>query len=331
LLPTGFSQYQRKKEEEEEEEKKKEHNTSRRSSSPVYANIYRMPPSQKLSVSLCTDHLNDDDDDIITFNIGGQIYSTTRSTINKNVNSQSLLSLIIKNQTKFQLDNNGQYFIDRDGKYFCYILNYFREKKLILPENFNELKQLFSEVKFYQIDQLIDEIENRLNRTYEKNKQYHIGFQFTLISNLNQNKQILKLIGPLKLISFFNIQLIGEKFLNIISSFNDPQNILCQFTFPFNEKLISCQPFDQLQRFVLAKQAKKMGLIVSYCEDYFYIPTERDIMSRDELSQLLLNKYNGKILNANITDDDSYNLVENWLLSTQCGETYSNASITSVH
>ena len=72
--------------------------------------------------------------------IGGKIYSTKRSTINENVDSKSLLSLIIKNQTKIRLDYNGQYFIDRDGKYFCYILNYFREKKLILPENFNELK-----------------------------------------------------------------------------------------------------------------------------------------------------------------------------------------------
>jgi len=267
-----------------------------------------MPSSQNLSISF-------NPDDIITFNIGGQIYSTKRSTITENVDSKSLLSLIIKNQTKYQLNKNGEYFLDRDGKYFNYILNYFREKKLFLPENFHELKQFLSEVKFYQIDRLINEIENYLNRTNEINKKFHINsLKLTLISNLNENKTILKLIGPLKLISFFNIRLIGIKFLNIISSFNDLQNILCQFTFLFNEKLISCQPFDQLQKFVLAKQAKKMGLIVSYCEDYFYIPTERDIISRDELSQLLLNKYNGKILNTNVIYDDSYNLVEDWLL-----------------
>ncbi len=310
--------------------KERTYNTSRRSSSSLYANISRMPASQNLSVSLWTDHLNDNDD-IITFNIGGEIYSTKRSTINENVDSQSFLSLIIKNQTKIRVNQSGQYFIDRDGKYFCYILNYFREKKLRLPENFCELKQLLFEAKFYQIDRLINEIENRLNRTDENNQRCHIGLQFTLISNFNLNKRILKLIGPLKLISFFHVQLIGEKFLKIISAFHDPQNILCQFIFPFNEKLISCQPFDQLQRFVLAKQAKKMGLIVSYCEDYFYIPTQRDIMSRDEFSQLLLNKYNGKILNANITSDDSCNLVEHWLLSTQSDETYSNTSIRSVH
>jgi hypothetical protein len=270
------------------------------------------------------------DDDIITFNIGGYIYSTRRSTIKENVDSQSLLSLIIKNQTKIEFDDNGRYFIDRDGKYFCYILNYFREKKIILPENSDELRQLLSEAKFYQIDRLINEIENYLNRTNEKNKQFQIGFQFNLISKFDQNKKIVKLIGPLKLISCFRIQVIGEKFLNIISSFNDPINILCQFTFPFDEKLISCQPFDLLQRLVLAKQAKKMGLIVSYCDDYFYIPIEREIISRDELAQLLLSKHNGKLLNTNITCDDSYNLVETWFLPIKSEETYSNASITSV-
>lgn len=325
MLLTVFSQYQRKKRRGRREKEKKEYNTSCRLSSPLYANISRMPTSKKL-------FFKSNPDDILTFNVGGKIYSTKRSTILDNVDSKSLLSLIIKNQTKYRLNKKGQYFIDRDGTYFCYILNYLRDKKLFLPNNFNELKQFLSEAKFYQIDRLINEIENRLNHTNEIKQSETDGFQMTIISNLNhQNKRILKIIGPLKLILFFNIQLIGKKFLNIISSFKDPENILCQLIFPYNEKLISCQPFDQLQRFVLAIQAKKMGLVVSYCEDYIYIPTERDIMSKDELSQLLLNKYQGKILNTNITYDESHNLVENWLLSTQSEETYSNASITSVH
>ncbi len=306
--------------------KKKKQNIRRCScSSLLHANVCRMATSQSLSISSKTD------EDIIQFNIGGQIYSTKRSTINENVDSQSFLSLIIKNQTKIQLDQHGQYFIDRDGKYFRYILNYFREKNLLLPEKFDELKQLLSEAKFYQIDRLINEIENRLNRTNEKIQQSHIGFQLTLMSKLNQNKTILKLIGPLKLVCLFHIELIGKKFLNIISSFNDPKNILCQFSFPFDDKLISCQPLDQLQRFVLAKQAKKMGLVVSYCDDYFYIPIEHDMPSRDKLAELLFNKYNGKILNTNIIQDDSYILVENWFLPTQSEETYLSASTTSAH
>ncbi|CAF0878443.1 unnamed protein product [Rotaria sordida] len=314
-----------------------------------------VPAPRSLSVSSlifkCTDNEKKNfKDDIVTFNIGGHIYSTTYSTINENVDSQSLLALIISNRTTTSLDKNGHYFIDRDGTYFRYILNYFRDKKLFLPENFTELKQLCSEAKFYQIDRLVNEIENRLNTSNEQNKQLQIGLNFTLISNLNQGGKILTLIGPLKLIYLFHIEPIGRQFLKTISNFNDPTNISCQCTFPVDDKLISCQPFDQLQRIVLAKQARKMGMAVSYCDDYFYIPIERQIMLRDELAQLLLNKYNGKLLHTNITyekksntdHDGSYTLVENWFIPNisiikcletngimnQDGNIYSNTSMT---
>ena len=275
-----------------------------------------MAATEKLSIILCPIQLNNDD--IITLNIGGRIYSTKRSTIMENVDQQSFLALLIQNQS-------NEYFIDRDGKYFSYILNYFREKKLHLPENFNDWKQFLAETRFYQIDRLSNEIENRLNQKNEEN------FQIKLISNFNENQRLLKIIAPLKLITLFPIQSIGHRFLKIISSFNHPQNILCQFTFPLDEKLISCQPFDPLQCLVLAKQAKKMGLIVSYSEDYFYIPIEQEIINREDFSQLLLDKYSGKRLNSNIIFNETYNLVEHWLLSTQSDDTYSNASITSVH
>ncbi len=321
---------------------------------PIFQNIFRMPSPpppvpapRSLSVSSLTLKCPDD---IVTFNIGGHIYSTTRSTINENVDCQSLLALIIRNQTKTPLDNHGYYFIDRDGTYFRYILNYLRDKKLFLPENFTELKQLCSEAKYYQIDRLINEIENRLNTKDELNKQLEIGLNFTLISNLNQGGRILTLIGPLKLIRLFHIESIGRQFLKIISNFTDPKNISCQCTFPIDDKLISCQPFDQLQRIVLAKQARKMGMAVSYCDDYFYIPIERHIMLRDEFAHLLLSKYHGKLLHTNITHernsnsnhDGSYTLVENWFipnisldkceqtngLINQDGSIYSNLSMT---
>jgi hypothetical protein len=314
-----------------------------------------VPAPRSLSVSSLTLKCSDCDkrsfkDDIVSFNIGGHIYSTTRSTIHDNVDSQSLLALIITNRTTTRLDHDGRYFLDRDGTYFRYILNYFRDKKLVLPENFSELKQLCLEAKYFQIDRLINEIENRLNTTNEQIKQLKIGVNFTLISNLNQGGRILTLIGPLKLIRLFHIESIGRQFLKIITNFTDPTNISCQCTFPLDDKLISCQPFDPLQRIVLAKQARKMGMAVSYSDDYFYIPIERQIMFRDQLAELLLDKYHGKLLHKNVTYeknansnlDGSYTLVENWFIPTisinKCEETnglinqdgnlYSNISMT---
>lgn len=286
-----------------------------------------VPAPRSLSVSSLASISKDE---IITLNIGGQIYSTTRSTIINNVDSQAYLALIIRNETNVPLDKHGHYFLDRDGTYFRYILNYFREKKLILPENFTELKQLCCEAKFYQIDRLVDEIENRLNTHNEHKKQLEIGVNFTLISNLNQGGRILTLIGPLKLIRFFPLDSLGKQFLKIISNFADPSTIACQCTFPLDDKLISCQPFDALQRVVLAKQARKMGMAVSYCDDYFYIPIERHIINRDEFAQLILNQYHGKLLHSNVTyektsNQSSYSLVENWFIPNislnQCEQT----------
>lgn len=283
-----------------------------------------VPAPRSLSVSSLTQKCPDNEkktfkDDIITFNIGGQIYSTTRATINDNVDCQSFLAVLIRNQTSTPVDRHGRYFLDRDGTYFRYVLNFFREKKLILPENFAELKQLCCEAKFYQIDRLVTEIENRLNSSNEHQKQLEIGFNFTLISNLTQGGRISTLIGPLKLVRFFQIDSVGKQFLKIISNFADPASISCQCTFPVDDKLISCQPFDPLQRMVLAKQARKMGMAVSYCDDYFYIPIERHIVLRDEFAQLVLSKYHGKLLHTNITyekasTDGSYTLVENWFI-----------------
>ena len=256
--------------------------------------------------------------EIVTFNIGGQIYSTKRSTIENNVDSQSHLALIIRNRTETNRDEHGRYFLDRDGNLFRYILNYFRDQQLVLPENFTELKQLCAEAKFYQIDRLVNEIENRLNTQNEHRKEIRSGVNFTLISNLHQAGRIRTLIGPLNLVSLFSLQPISRSFLKILEKFTSPANISCQCTFPTDENLISCQPFDPLQRIVLAKQARKMGLVVSYTDDYIYLPIERSIMARDELAQRFLNHCDGKLLHMNVacekTTENNYTLVENWFL-----------------
>lgn len=51
------------------------------------------------------------------------------------------------------------YFIDRDGKMFRYILNYMRTAKLVLPDGFTELDQLYEEAKFYELQGMIREID----------------------------------------------------------------------------------------------------------------------------------------------------------------------------
>ena len=45
----------------------------------------------------------------------------------------------------------GKYFIDRDGVLFRYILDFLRNKKLLLPENFQESCRLIVEAEYFNM------------------------------------------------------------------------------------------------------------------------------------------------------------------------------------
>ncbi|CAF1189584.1 unnamed protein product [Didymodactylos carnosus] len=228
-------------------------------------------------------------------------------------------------------DEDGRYFIDRDGSIFRYVLNYLRDKTLNLPDNFNELKQLKHEADFYQIESLTTEIENRINTMNERQKQILDGLYFTLISKLNQGK-ILTIIGPVKVLRLFRLESVARKFVKTLEP-----SISCQCNFPNEDKVISCQPWNEFQRQLLAKQARKFGLPTGYWDDYFYLPFEK-ILNHDEFVAIL-NKYEAKLLHTNITyerknyDDITYTLVENWFVPniaiTQYEQYFTNAFNTS--
>lgn len=52
------------------------------------------------------------------------------------------------------------YFIDRDGPSFRYILQFLRCGRLILPEQYKEIEILLEEAKFYELDALVEAIED---------------------------------------------------------------------------------------------------------------------------------------------------------------------------
>lgn len=94
---------------------------------------------------------------IIKLNVGGEIYTTTRSTLCKYPNS--MLGAMFNGSMSPSLDENGCFFIDRDGELFKYILNYLRSSRLSLPQGFKDLDQLFAEADFYQITPLLETVE----------------------------------------------------------------------------------------------------------------------------------------------------------------------------
>ncbi len=70
---------------------------------------------------------------IIQINIGGQIFTTTRSTLMRDQNS--LIRKVIDGgkHIDFHIDEKGMIFVDRDGSTFQYILNYLRDDQCYLP------------------------------------------------------------------------------------------------------------------------------------------------------------------------------------------------------
>ena len=64
---------------------------------------------------------------VIALNVGGHSFVTTLSTLTKDNNS--MLAAMFSGRHHLDTDSEGRYFIDRDGTYFEYILNFLRDSK----------------------------------------------------------------------------------------------------------------------------------------------------------------------------------------------------------
>ena len=60
----------------------------------------------------------------IKLDIGGHLYTTSTLTLTKD--SQSMLAAMFSGRHSVKKEEDGSYFIDRDGTHFRYILNYLR-------------------------------------------------------------------------------------------------------------------------------------------------------------------------------------------------------------
>ena len=112
--------------------------------------------------------INHDQGNIIKLNVGGKYYVTSRATLCADKNSMlGAMFSGIHNVTKFEDD---AYFIDADGKYFRYILNFLRGKikdDSFLPRDPLVLHQIKVEANFFQVRGLEDMIETSLQKNLE--------------------------------------------------------------------------------------------------------------------------------------------------------------------
>lgn len=104
---------------------------------------------------------------VVELNVGGQLYTTSLPTLLKD--PDSLLSAMFSGKHKIPRDSRGRFFIDRDGMLFRYILDYLRNSKLALPENFNERDRLLVEAEYFRLKGIIKALQREKTGSDSKN------------------------------------------------------------------------------------------------------------------------------------------------------------------
>lgn len=112
--------------------------------------------------------------DIVRFNVGGKIFSTTKYNVCKQIRKlndptqnyePNFLEGLVNGILDSKHDNeHNAIFIDRNPKYFHYLLDYLRmadsDEEFELPRNEAELKNLYKEAEYFNLQGIIDLINS---------------------------------------------------------------------------------------------------------------------------------------------------------------------------
>ena len=94
----------------------------------------------------------------VKLNIGGQTYETTDTVLKRD--PSSLLAALVGDASPMQADEDGCFFIDRDGMLFRHILRFLRDG--VLPANRGLLQQLLHESEYFGIETLRESLDQRM-------------------------------------------------------------------------------------------------------------------------------------------------------------------------
>ncbi|XP_072332022.1 BTB/POZ domain-containing protein KCTD14-like [Scyliorhinus torazame] len=92
--------------------------------------------------------------EVLNLNVGGEIYATTLSTLRKYPGSR--LAEMCSAHAKVTTDSKGRLFIDREGTYFKYVLEFLRSEQP--PTQF--VPEVYREALFYNIEPLVELLKN---------------------------------------------------------------------------------------------------------------------------------------------------------------------------
>lgn len=103
----------------------------------------------------------------VHIDVGGTIYTSSLETLTKYPDSR--LAKLFNGTIPIVLDSLKQhYFIDRDGGMFRHILNFMRNSKLLIPDDFSDIDLLLEEARYFDIGRKYIKIWRKKNSFISK-------------------------------------------------------------------------------------------------------------------------------------------------------------------
>ncbi|XP_072050110.1 BTB/POZ domain-containing protein KCTD21-like [Amphiura filiformis] len=149
--------------------------------------------------------------EIVKLNVGGVIYTTSRSTLTKYPNS--MLGTMFSGRLPTTKDEYGNYWIDGNGDIFRYVLEFLRRGCLMVPDHFQDFEILEKEADFYQLPELIQAV-NAIKCKNADTEEGPLQYLVVKTSEFNSRYPCVNIFGPTdeleKLVTSFSQYDAGE-------------------------------------------------------------------------------------------------------------------------
>ncbi|NXE87793.1 KCNRG protein, partial [Menura novaehollandiae] len=114
--------------------------------------------------------------EVVVLSVGGVRFVTRASTLQQFPESR-LARMLNEEDREFRLVN-GEFFVDRDGALFSYIMDFLRTLQVSLPTDFSDYQRLQREAEFYGLYPLADLLsQERLLKPRLDILEVHFSFQ----------------------------------------------------------------------------------------------------------------------------------------------------------
>lgn len=124
---------------------------------------------------------------IVKLNVGGTVYMTTRSTLTSIPNT--IFEGMFSGKFLVKPEEDGTYFLDRDGTHYRYIINYLRDRDHeLLPSDHVTLQELIPEASFLGLLDLTQHLKNQLASLQQLEMENLMGRKKPLRFSLGGNK-----------------------------------------------------------------------------------------------------------------------------------------------